>query len=581
MIRRRNMRSEATPGRVALSTVNQGAMLETLRVLGENHRVRTSAAFAIVMLAAGCSSDGGDGSPGEFCALVCEGEHEVCAKSTNGEECACAPGYEGDPCEWGTVPRDPEFASRDAWSDASSGVTILPSESGLGPGLVSFDKSAVCNGGVVSQVVEMPGKEVADPFVVEMTLRSSLVFGIDVYAGRALRTLRDAVGTLFVPERFCLGEAAYGGPVEFRIGAAERDNACESDPAGFVEVDRFQILVAEPGECPEPGSALNGEADPEEGGWFLDDTGVDPNDGVATAALEPGVGNAGTGGARIFQDGGGNLVTMGTRISVPLASSERPSPALQFWWKANDLLFLPELGAVRDNTALNPLDVLQGDGDAHVNTYCLPPWTHGSVVELWFVPVSGRVAGELVVDDVKVISDSRCGDSADVLDPQFDSAPNRWPGAFHGLTGVEEPVRILDDAESGSPSGGGAVALSYASSRAVVTFHNWVWVPKSSGAAGPQLVFYSNLPREPMLQVAGVLSRNSIDRPEDNLSGGVGWERNEYCLPSGWSDRWLRFRVEVRNRDSEPPPTQVFDPPKQVLLDDFQLTTSAACSADR
>jgi hypothetical protein len=211
----------------------------------------------------------------------------------------------------------------------------------------------------------------------------------------------------------------------------------------------------------------------------------------------------------------------------------------------------------------------------------LPPWTHGSVVELWFIPQSTASPGELVVDDVQVISDSRCGDSADVLDPTFDSAPNRWPGVAHGATGVEQPVRVLDDAESGSPSGGGAVALSYASSSAIVTFHNWVWVPQSSGTAGPQLVFYSNLPREPVVQVAGILSRNSILRPEDNLNGEVDWERNEYCLPSGWSDRWLRFRVEVRIRSSPRPPLQVFDPPKQVLLDDFQLTTSAGCTADR
>ena len=572
--------SEATPGRVALSTVNQGAMLETLRVLGENHRVRTSAAFAIVMLAAGCSSDGGDGSPGELCALVCEGEHEVCAKSTNGEECACAPGYEGDPCEWGTVPKDPEFASRDAWSDASSGVTILPQESGLGPGLVSFDKSALCNGGVVSQVVEMPARKVADPFVVEMTLRSTLRFAIGVYAGRALRMLPDAPGRLWVTERFCLGEAAYGGPVEFRVGAAERDNACELDPIGFIEIDRFQILSADPGECPEPGSALNGDANPEEGGWIFDLRGVDPDEGGAS--LEPEMGNAGTGGARLHVEGGSSVSAMGTPISVPLAGSNHPSPALSFWWRGSEGFgFFPHFGAPFGNVAVNPLNFLTGDGNEHHHTYCLPPWTHGSVVELWFMPQSAAILGELVVDDVQVISDSRCGDSADVLDPAFDSAPNRWPGVAYGGAGVEEPVRVLDDAESGSPSGGGAVALSYASSRAILTFHNWVWVPQSSGTAGPQLVFYSNLPREPVVQVAGILSRNSIARPEDNLAGGVGWERNEYCLPSGWSDRWLRFRVEVQNRDSEPPPTQVFDPPKQVLLDDFQLTTSAACSADR
>lgn len=520
-----------------------------------------------------CASEGGSGDGGA-CPLVCDA-HQVCEIADTGLECVCAPGYQGNPCEWGTVPDDPEFPTPDTWSDEDSGVRILSTAQGLGPDLVWLDEAAVCNGGMVSQTVEMPAREVAEPFVFEMRHRSEdVVFGIDVYADRALRVVAPA-GAEFVTQRFCLGEAAYGGSVEFRMGASERDSKCASETRGLIEIDRFSILPAKPGECPEPGSALNGEANPEEGGWWLDDEGVSPINGIATVALEPGVGREATGGARMYQDGGGNLVSMGTQISVPLPSSESFGPAFRFWWKGEGMEVFPAFGTPDNNRAVNALEILTGDGEEHINTYCLPPWTYGSVVELWFIPLGAVNAGDFVVDDVEVKSaDPNCPVSTDILDSSFDSAPNRWPGYIYGGTNVEVPVEIRDDAPSGSPSGGGAIALSYARSSANIVFHNWVWVPQAEVGLSPVVAFYSRLPANPVVQVAGLVSRNSSFTPADYLAAGVDWQRNEYCLPRGWSGRWLRFRVEVR---PGPPPVQAFDPPKEVWLDDFQTTTSAGC----
>ena len=529
--------------------------------------------FAGFIVSCGAAGEAGFGDP---CELVC-GEHEVCQFALTGPECICATGYEGDPCEWGTVPDDPEFATPGAWSDEASGVTILSTTPGLGPGLAWIDETALCNGGMVTQLVEMPDRNVAEPFVFEMTHRSNKTFGIDVYANRALRTVQQAGSAAFVTQRFCLGEAAYGGSVEFRIGGAERDSACESMSRGLIEVDRFSIVPAEPNECPEPGFALNGEANPEDGGWWFDEEDVNPIDGIATAALEPGVGRGGTGGARLFQDGGGNLVTMGTQISVPLPGTDGPAPALRFWWKGDGMEVFPAFGTPRNNFSVNALEYLLGDGEEHINTYCLPPWTYGSVVELWFVPLGGVSAGDFVVDDVKVISDPNCRIATDILDPSFDSAPNHWPGFTFGRTDVDQPVVIRDDTIGGSPSGGGAIVLSYASNQAIIQFHHWVWVPETEAGRIPVLAFYSRLSNDPGLHVAGLVSRNSMPTPGDHLAAGVGWQWNEYCLPGGWSGRWLRFRVDVRDRSAEPPPVQAFDPPKEVWLDDFQTTSSAGC----
>jgi len=559
--------------------------LEALRVPGDTPRVRKTVTLAMMLVLA-CSAGNGAGSMEEACTLACTGAHEVCVSSAEGPTCACAAGYEGDPCTWGTVPQDPGFAEPDVWSDEAPGVELLTREAGLDPGIALLDETAVCDGGTLSQVVQMPGSEVGDAFVVEMVYRTDslppLGRGVEVYAGNALRTIPVANGRRWTPIRFCLGEAAYGsrgatygGPVEFRIGVAERDNECTVDPKGTIEVDRFQILVAGPDECPEPGTVMNGSAEVDGGGWRFDLDDVVPGEGVATAALEPGVGRDGSGGARIYLYGGANIAGMGTRFSVPLPSGMDTSPALQFWWRADTIVVVPMLGPRPEaNYFPTYLELLEGESD--VRRYCLPPWTYGSVVELWFYPLGGRTAGDFVVDDIELVSDERCGESKDLLDPHFDSAPNRWPGAIWGALG--EGVEVVPGrGRSGEPDDGAAV-LRYVTSNTNIVFNHWVLVPPAKGQEGPQLTFYSNLPADGV-QVAGIVSRNSSSKPEDFLPAGVGWRKSEgYCLPRGWAGRWLRFRVEVRHRVGERPPMQIFDPPKEVLLDDFELGTSAGCT---
>jgi hypothetical protein len=490
---------------------------------------------------------------------------------------------------WGIVPTDPGFEGEGAWVATGPGVEFLD-ETGLDPGLVLLDETALCDGSMVSQTVEMPGSTVGDTFAVEMTYRTrdaAFRGAVEVYVGNALRTLPEANAT-WNQIRFCLGEAAYGalgdsrgGMVEFRIGGAERDRDCVVSPAGALELDRFQVVVAQPGECPAPGTVLNGQAEPERGGWTqtVDDT--NPARGVATAALEPGVGRDGTGGARIAQDGGGNLLGIGTRFSVPLPTDQRGKPALEFWWRAEGLLVFAETGPEpRTNFPFTYLELYEAS-DGSVSRYCLPPWTYGSVVELWFLPSSGQLAGEFVVDDVRIVNDERCGRSDTMLDPGFDSAPNRWPGALWGLNAPssEQPVRIAPGrGRSGEPEDG-ALALTYVTNRDLIVVNQWVRVPEANELEGPVLTIHSNILQngvEPGVQVSGIVSRNTGFELEEFLPAGVGWVQTPFCLPRGWAGRWLRFRVEARNR-TEFPPFQVYETPQEVLLDDFELTTSAAC----
>jgi hypothetical protein len=539
----------------------------------------------------GTGSEVIDGSCVPVCVELC-GAHQTCKVSVDSARCECVAGYAGDPCEWTGGLLDSQFTNDESWSK-TNGAVILPLAQGpSGQGIASFEASVTCSAGAVSQVVEMPSYEDAEPFVVEVDFTFLNVNGVDVGYGRAFRALKQAqLG--WNTNRFCLGEAGYGGPVKFQIAAGMPSPDCFTSPGGKMEVARFEILVADEGECAPPASLLNGEANVGEGGWGFD---VEwKGMGITTASLEPGVGESGSDGARIYKPAGGEDVGgMFTQLFVPLASS-LPSPALRFWWKGSeDWRYYVDLGTFPPlRSHVRPLDELSSDGAPQIATYCLPPWTHGNVVDLSFV-LSGGLFGdeaELVVDNVEVVSDPRCGTARDLLDPSFDSAPNRWPGA--GMLYTGEPsssVDVRNDPDLARPPGSGLLELRYARNDARLTAHHWVWVPLSEDNRGPQLVFHSNVPATPGLGVFwtfGVGTRPNSECVDEfcpatplseELPLGGGWRRNAVCLPAEWSERWFHVYVAIRPSAE---PLELFDPPRAVLLDDFELTTDESCPSGR
>lgn len=501
---------------------------------------------------------------------------------TNGPECACAVGYVGKPCEWGGAPEDPEFASPEAWPDTFPGVNLRTDESGLGPGLVVFDGSVLCSAGTVNQVITMPPYELADPFVAEVTYRAWQVTGLDIYYGRAVKTL-PATPTPdgWETARFCLGEAAYGGPVPFRIGPSERIADCSPNPMGFIEVDRFEVRVADPGECPPPNSVLNGEASLEDVDWFYR-TEANLGLGIATASLEPGVGRSGSSGARLYLETPvGNRGVIGTKVSVGLPD-DKGFPALRFWWRASQgSTFLAELGRFGSfRSTEDALDSLRGDGEPQTHSYCLPPWMHGSVVRLSFSLRDASTESEQVldVDDVEVYFDPACATSTDVTDPGFDAIAKRRPGVIIATSSLESPVQVIVDPDSADGSSG-LLQISYTSNADLVFVEDRFWVPPSSGEKGPALVFRSNVPPGAGVQVQSLLGLALSESARTSVRAGLEWRDNWACVPPQWSGRWFRYRIQV---GSNPPPMEPesFDPPRRVLFDDFQATTLGQCPSN-
>jgi hypothetical protein len=544
--------------------------------------VRVGGTALALLLGCGEASVCGVGSVEQAgtCVPVCVeacGEHEACVTADDRAQCECVAGYEGDPCVWGGAPRDPEFTDQEVWSDTTNGATILPLAAGLvGTGIASFERSVVCTAGAVSQVVEMPPYELADPFVIEVTYRSEETVGVAIGYGRAFRRLEDTRG-IWRTGRVCLGQAGYGGPVKFQVAAHGRSPDCFTMPISTIEVDRFEILVANEGECPEPGSVLNGAGNVDEGGWFFEpDAIAPPSAGLWEGQLEPGVGKSGSSGARIYKEAGGsNLVAMGTKLSVPL-NEALPSPALRFWWKATaGQEFRSELGSYERGFVTSHWDTLVGDGTEHTHTYCLPPWTHGNAVQLAFYQTrsSDYIApeGELIVDDVELISDAKCGVSQDLLDPSFDAAPNRWPHVQLADNPLNT-VQLLNDPGLAHPPGDGVLAFTYEKTLSLVQVGVRPWIPPSDGDNGPMLTFYSNIPSDAEATVKWTLGITGIVKSE--LLPGGGWRKTEVCLPPEWAERWFRFTVSVFVQ-----PELVLDGPETVLLDDFEVTTSESCPA--
>lgn len=489
--------------------------------------------------------------------------HEVCDGDAESPSCICALGYSGIPCTWTGVLDDPGFEDEEAWTK-KRGATLLPN------GVAFVAAISVCEAGEVSQLVEMPSYEAGEPLVAEVTYRTQgSVYGLSIGFNLAWTQLPATSDDAWLTERVCLGEAAYGGPVLVQLGSREQHPSCFDEPEGDIRVDHVAIVVADPGECPAPGEVSNGTADEGGGGWRFEWT------GAAYAGFAEGVGRGGTSGVRLAREGI-ELAAAWIKVSVP-SSESIPSPALRFWWKGTSgRPFNFEIGRYERITESSlPLDVAIGN-DSDVNyVYCLPPWTHGNVVDLIFKALADSLdASELIIDDVEIVSDERCGTSTDLLDPGFEAGPTRIMGVT--LFTLNQQITLPTNAEL-ARTGEGVLELSYFNEDAVSQWETWVLVPPSNGDEGPAVVFWSNVPLAAEIPIQSVLGRAAIN-PADLPVGG-GWRQNPpICLPPEWSGRW--FRVQLRLGDFPPMPNRPVVPEIRIYIDDLELTTSSACESE-
>jgi hypothetical protein len=506
------------------------------------------------------------------------GDHQYCEATVVPNECRCVPGYEGDPCQFTGLILNPDFDKREEplyWDEGDLGAVIEPIAPGSKEGklgVASLPNYAICDAASLTQVVKMPSYATAQRHhVMELIYHANGVHGLAVGFDRAWRRL-PATGSGWSeqepPPSFCLGEGAYGrapegSDVAVRISASERQEDCVvgTMPGGSIRVDRVWIRQAAEGECIDFGEVRNGEVLPDGGGWrFTKDAGIE-------GKIEPGKGVEGASGAWLFRDADVNDgATMTTEISVPLPKPDEP-PALRFWWKgSSQQRFQVELGTmVGGSDRGRQVATLVGSNAGLYHIYCLPPWTHGSVLDLSFSLTDDDTteATELSVDNLEITFDPECGSNSAILDPEFEYAPNRPFGASVGS--AEETVTLIEY------EGDGALQLGYETSAADLGIETYVLVPESDEQGGPVVTFLSKAPSEPSLPAQWILGRSEVER--DVVRTQTRWQDNEVCLPPEWADRWFRVQVRVASGASE---GSTIDR-ELLLFDDFSVGTSSAC----
>lgn len=568
-------------------------------------RARAWIVAAMVLFTAGCRESAcGDAyleldsrCREQECAVEC-GDHEICDFMVSPDVCYCASGYAGDPCTW-IEPAPSEFCTSTAavvgdpcfqgkmddggspfWGD--EGGTVLPEAPGSDPGSDADDGEgelravAICNAGSLAQTIQMPPYAVAEPLVAEVVYKAQGVHGLAVGFDDAWTRL-PATGPDWETESFCLGEAAYsdnllGGPVTLRLSASERRADCVasgSQPQGSIRIDSFSIRRPRGGEqCPGPSASINPGANSDKGGWEFDPE--------LAGAIVNGAGRDAGGGAQVTREAGATgRASIRTQVFVPRAAT-KPSPALVFWWRGNtDRLFDVAIGTYAGlDDAGRRLATLVGQGGGLDAIYCLPPWTHGSVVDLSFSLVDDGNPAEvsLSVDDVGIISEPNCGTATELLDPSFDSAtapiPIPWAGTYLGSNA--EQVVMRDDGLAFDQNGG-VLELTYSRLGASLAMETYVRVPTAGADNSPAVLFYTNAPAQPSTALEWILGRSEVLRC--NLPSAPGWQRNEVCLPREWAGRWFRVQVKVS------PLTELDEPVERerVLVDELDLVTSSSC----
>ncbi|MBK9031375.1 MAG: hypothetical protein IPL61_08560 [Myxococcales bacterium] len=408
------------------------------------------------------------------------GVHQYCdeAQPSSGV-CRCVAGYSnsGTGCAWTGTVAAPGFSTQAPWTTTAGVVIDVSAIDGLDPGTVEFQTPALCALGSLRQTIEMPTYAKAEPLVLEVTFTAiGPSLGISL-AGAWTSLPADFTG-VFATRRLCLGEAGYapagtpgrGAALDLVLSPMNKLSACTA-PTASLRIDRVDIVAAHPGECGPPGAAPNGDAEGA-GGWEF----------IGTADLFPNAGAANTRGVVMYSEGCGSAIAR-TQVNIPAATT-MAAPAVEFYSRlsagagAIAELMVPGGALWRSSTA--------GEATTRI---CLPTYLRGQSTRIQFefgaaVPCAGTGHHELVVDNLRIVDDPRCGGDA-LLDPGFESAPL----AHAGGNGVAGPTAL-----PAGPHGGDDV-LELATEQACQpsTYYLMPIVPDHSGSGGAALSIFHRI----------------------------------------------------------------------------------------
>jgi hypothetical protein len=431
---------------------------------------------------------------------------------------------------------------------------------------VTWAGGAICDSSGVSQTFAMPPYARAEPLAFQLTYRGDSEPNKEARPQLALNEhwVRLPRRDSFFTQTICLGEAGFGGDVEFRVDG--HSVFCPTfGEADELVVDRFEVVRAADAElqCPAPGFVLDGDFEGDGTAWSP----------IGDASVQDGVGQNGTRAARLQTATLCTAAFMTGVVSLPLSTSN-PNQALRFFWTGTvDRVLQVQVadGFVADLTAA---------GGATVSTVCLPPHSQGLARAVTFaLPLttgsSGSSCGDpdvrdFVVDTVEVVSEAECGDDPYLLDGDFELAvtgtvPEGWSfggGGPRGTVGV-----ITGNAQNGDASlhFTAQQRCAFLSARATIV------VPKPDAIGGPALKYFYRAGNNPETSLNSRPGNGPL--PEDT----AGYVEETVCLDPALATQPQELVFTMQG--SGAPCGDPF-PEEEAFIDNVRVTTDAACPSE-
>lgn len=546
------------------------------------------------------SGSGGDGPcpTGAVCECAVStqatdcGTHEICDFTSGpGRSCACAPAYAKDgsgACAFAGAPADPGLVDPTKWT-VTDGVTVDPTSAGnADPGEAIFTGAGMCGYAAVSQTFTMPPLDRAEPLKLVVTHSGTqLVKRFDLSG--ALLSIGVGSQWFDVPvqpsvyrtDSICLGAAAYGGPVQFKVGVLPAGNLfCGpgAATAATVKVDQLQVRVADPGECPAVGSVLDGDFEGATG-WTFD--GFSSGAGAYVA----GVGEGATKAAQLTGTNKCSSATMTGSASFPTRATVA-NPAIDLYWQGSSgepLVF--QIGGKNVAT-------LRSNGNAGHSRICVPAWAVGSVqsIGLAMQTHSGNecttaYAQSFTIDNLTFVNEPSCTATGDLTDPGFERVANlSGPVTGWGLTqnyvnNLQGLFTNVSNSKVNAHTGNGLLNLQWdneCTTWNIAGADLTLIVPPADATGGPAVKFF-----------ASAAAANTLSDARLSLlpltNGGTtfvvaprtgAYTAQTLCLPPALIGRrvTLRASLGVSGGGCATNPA-----PETASFDDFSLATDATC----
>jgi len=521
-----------------------------------------------------------DAAPDPCDTTVCEctqdsecAQFEVCdTTSTPGRVCVCSPTYTdtGAGCSFAGAPADPGFQADNVWTTTDPVNALLdPAATGsVDTGSAKFSFDGVCDLDAIFQTFAMPRRDRSEAFVVDVTYKTvgESLLGPALLINNGWHTLPSARGP-FQTHSVCLGDGGYGGDVEFRITTAFEGIWCEDTPDTSIEVDRISVRTAVTGECPDVGTALNGDMEADNGWTFaLADGG--------TAGYEAAIGVGGTRGIRLTRATTFSAASATTQVSLP-STATMQSAAIEFHATGTAAAVLEVQLNGRPITRLSP------NGTRRV---CVPDWAKGTVQGLTFALTTILDTGSpasmiesVDLDAVSVVHDPLCGAVAQNTDNGFETFfddPVRAPGWAVTVAGVNGDITsaTILNSTGAARTGDGSIQLS-ANNRCNESFaRRDILVPAAAAGAGPAVRVFVNSGA-----TVGDVGLRYWPHPWRRVAteAGVtaGYQEVILCIPSRYAGRLLP--IEMFATGGGGGCSSVTE--EVSLFDDLAITTDPSC----